>query len=483
MINRSLIRIKTVQILYSYFLSRNDFRLALPPEAQVSSKEQLLAYDVYCDLLGLLLKLSSTPLGPGTGLVMNEDPVLKKNKVGSALRDNSAVKELVSAHRERIAALDQIVAPLRDSIAESTVYTDYKRRRKLSLKDDVDFWNTVFSTTVRKSKVLERHLRANGEFSHGALERAVQMFAETLSGYDNSRTSYLKACTDLQTSMRQAYNLYHALLWLPVEITRLQATRLDMAKHKYLPTAEELNPDMRFVDNAFVAALSASPEMSAYLEEFPEADPASWKDGDLLCNKLLDSILVSDLYKEYMEAESTDFGRDASFWREVMRTIIVPSDILSEIMEDRNVYWNDDLEIMSTYVLKTIRRSYLDQNGNELEQPELKLLPMYMNEEDERFGAELFEFVVNNREQYRSYIDRFINSEHWDPERLALMDIVILQTAIAEIINYPSIPIAVTLNEYIEIANSYSTPRSGQFVNGILFSVIQLLRDEGIITK
>lgn len=483
MINRSLIRIKTVQILYSYLLSRNDFKLALPPDAQNSSKEQLLAYDVYCDMLGLLLKLTSTPMGPGTGVVMDEDPVLKKNKVGSALRDNASIKEFVSGRKERIAALDQIVGALRNSIAESTVYNDYKRRRKLTLKDDVDFWNTVFTTTVRKSKILERYMRGFGDFSHGALERGVQMFTETLSGYDNTRTTYLKACADLQTSMRQAYNLYHALLWLPVEITRIQAARLDAAKHKYLPTAEELNPDMRFVDNAFVKALSCSKEMEEYITEYPEADPSSWKDGDLLCNKLLDSILASDLYKDYMASESTDYGKDASFWREVIRTIIVPSDILSEVMEDRNVYWNDDLEIMSTYVLKTIRRSYLDNEGNALAEPELKLLPMYMNGDDERFGAELFEFVVNNRVAYRAYIDKFINTEHWDTDRLALMDIVILQTAIAELINYPSIPIAVTLNEYIEIANAYSTPRSGQFVNGILYSVIGQLREEGVITK
>ena len=106
-----------------------------------------------------------------------------------------------------------------------------------------------------------------------------------------------------------------------------------------------------------------------------------------------------------------------------------------------------------------------------------------MNEDDEAFGAELFEFVIQNRDKYRALIDGFIDTTQWDTERLAYMDIVIMMAAIAEIINYPSIPLPVTLNEYIEIANDYSTARSGSFVNGILYSVVKKLGEEGVITK
>ena len=113
----------------------------------------------------------------------------------------------------------------------------------------------------------------------------------------------------------------------------------------------------------------------------------------------------------------------------------------------------------------------------------LSRMPMFMNTDDERFGACLFELVVENREKYRALIDSFINSEQWDSERLAFMDIVVMMTAIAEIINFPSIPVPVTMNEYIEIANDYSTPKSGQFINGILFSVVRKLNDDGIISK
>ena len=106
-----------------------------------------------------------------------------------------------------------------------------------------------------------------------------------------------------------------------------------------------------------------------------------------------------------------------------------------------------------------------------------------MNAADEAFGTELFEFVVEHREEYRALIDSFIDTTQWDTERLAFMDIVILLTAIAEIVHYPSIPVPVTLNEYIEIANDYSTPRSGSFVNGILYSVVKKLAADGVIDK
>ncbi len=148
---------------------------------------------------------------------------------------------------------------------------------------------------------------------------------------------------------------------------------------------------------------------------------------------------------------------------------------------------------MSTFALKTIRRSYAAPalEGEEADNADdpgqvtgtIALLPKFMNSADETFGAELFEYVVQNRDTYRTYIDRFIDTKQWDTERLAFMDIVIMQAAIAELINYPSIPVPVTLNEYIEIANDYSTQRSGQFINGMLYSITKYLNEEGVIQK
>ncbi len=485
MINRSLIRIKTVQILYSYLLSRNEFKLQ-PAPGHEATRDQRFAYSVYLDMMVLLLKLSSQPLGPDSGVELAADPGLKKNRIGAAMRhDVSVVDAVLNGRRDRLTAYDSCLDDLVDALHASTIYGDYKRKRKLKLADDVNFWSTVFSTIVRRSKCVERVLRRDEDFSHVGFDMGVNMFVSTLSGFDDSRATYLKARADLDESLNLAYRLYHALLQLPVLITDLQERRLDAAKHKFVPSADDLNPNMRFVNNKFVAALRDCKELQAFIKDNPDADPSTWRDTDVLCSALLGQITRSEAYAQYMELEESDFATDANFWREVMRNIVFTSDELADALETRSVFWNDDLAIMSTFALKTIKRSYSPAGDDEspVNIGTITLLPKFMNEADERFGAELFEYVVENRDKYRSYIDRFINPEQWDTERLAYMDIVVLLTAIAEIINYPSIPAPVTFNEYIEIANDYSTARSGQFVNGILYSVIKLLNEEGVINK
>lgn len=485
MINRSLIRIKTVQILYSYLLSRNEFKLQPTPGPE-AMRDQRFAYSVYLDMMTLLLKLSSQPLGPNLGVTLAEDAGLKKNRIGSALRhDISVIDTVINGRRDRLKAYDSCLDDLAQALRASTIYTDYKRKRKLTLADDVNFWSTVFSTVVRRSKCVERVLRRDENFSHVGFDMGVNMFVNTLSGFDDSRATYLKARADLEESLSLAYRLYHALLQLPVLITNLQEQRLDAAKHKFVPTADDLNPNMRFVNNRFVAALRESEALQQFIKNNPDADPSTWRDADVLCSSLLGQITQSEAYADYMALEESDFATDANFWREIMRNIVFTSDELADALENRSVFWNDDLAIMSTFALKTIKRSYsaAGEDGGTENIGKITLLPKFMNEADERFGAELFEYVIENRDKYRAYIDRFINPEQWDTERLAYMDIVVLLTAIAEIINYPSIPVPVTMNEYIEIANDYSTARSGQFVNGILYSVVKLLNEEGVINK
>ncbi|MDE5554944.1 MAG: transcription antitermination protein NusB, partial [Muribaculaceae bacterium] len=291
--------------------------------------------------------------------------------------------------------------------------------------------------------------------------------------YQDSRMTYVNAGRELKVSLDKAYELYFSLFVLMMEITREQALRIDNAKTKFLATHDDLNPNTRFIDNRFIARLENNEQLKAYLEEHP----VSWADDPALIKSLLDSILESKIYQDYMDAPEDDYASDCEFWRNVMRTIILPSDDLAETLETKSIFWNDDLPIMGTFVLKTIKQFAGSPDA------EVDFLPQYKDGEDEDFGPDLFRYAVENRETYRSYIDRFINASQWDPERLAFMDIVVMIAAIAELINYPAIPVPVTMNEYIEIANSYSTARSGQFINGILFSIVKYLNEEGIITK
>lgn len=476
MINRILIRIKVVQILYSYLLSRNEFKIDPAPGAD-TTRDRRFAYAVYLDMLLLIQELSGirANVAPAGHRPVEADRKLATNRVGRALASDDTLKEITARDRADFDLLAPVIPQLHDAIKASSAFADYARKRSRTLDDDVRFWTVILETTILKNPALAQALRANPDFSLTGLHHGIYAAADTLRSYNDSRAALEKARHDLNASLDKAHELYYALLALIVDITDEQAYRFETAKSKYLPTSQDLNPDTRLIDNAFARFLAADPRM----EEFLRAHPAAWHDCPGLLKTLLDLVLASDIYRKYMEAPETSWRADCEFWRDIMRHVILPSDALAEALESLSIYWNDDLNTIGTFLLKSIRRFAL--SGDPAQDPDA-FLPQFKDDEDATFGRRLFDFAVRGREQYRRDIDRYINPD-WDPERLAFMDIVIMITALAEIVNFPAIPIPVSLNEYIEIANVYSTPRSGPFINGILYSVIKQFVEEGLVKK
>ena len=277
---------------------------------------------------------------------------------------------------------------------------------------------------------------------------------------------------ELTKSLDKSYELYNALLKLMIELTDVQDLRLDEAKHKFLPTEEDLNPNMRFVENEFVKRLRADQTLADFVDD----KKINWRDDELFVRLLLDKILRSEEYQEYMEMPKTSLVRDGEVWYQLMKKVVLPDENLLEHLQSMSVYYtDDDLQIMGQFVMKTIRR-FEDEEA----QP---ILPQHKNDDDSKFGEQLFSKAVAEMEENNSYIDQFVKTEKWDVERIALMDRVVMCTALTEIRNYPSIPVNVSLNEYIELAKDYSTPRSGQFVNGILNAVVNKLRADKVIIK
>ena len=275
----------------------------------------------------------------------------------------------------------------------------------------------------------------------------------------------------LKDSLDKAYELYYYLLTLPIELTKLQERRIEAAKGKYMPSEEEMNPNMRFVDNSFVNSLM----LSQPLQEMVKAFSLTWKEDEVYLRLILDKILKSDIYEEYMTKESVSDNDDIEFWRQVMKKVVLPDEDLAELLESKSVYWNDDIDIVGTFVVKTIKRFTSDE--------EMPFLPQYKDEEDAQFAELLFVNAVKNKERYIELIDKFVKKSSWDTERLAFMDVVILYVALAELEKVPSVPADVTINEFVEMAKCYSTPNSGQFINGILYSIIKHLKNEGLLNK
>ncbi|MCM1451564.1 MAG: transcription antitermination protein NusB [Clostridium sp.] len=454
-------------------MTRSEFRINDAPES--ISRDRRYAHSLYIDFLLLLEELSgySVKSGrPAPSLDLN--PKLAANKVAKALAADDTLKGVILRETSRVAMFDPILKRLLDKIQTSKIFVDYLKIQKKTLADDVRLWVVIFETIIDKNPEIEAILREQGDFSSHGYKLAVAQVCDTLKSYADSTEQLLKAKRDLAASLDKAYELYLWLFQLIIDITAEQARRLEAAKSKHLASSADLNPNTRLIDNKLVDYLLGHETFQDLLKEYkvaPIQAPSAFLKG------LLDQIVESDLYKAYIENEDRTLEVDAEFWRDALRMIVLPSDLLAEELEDKSVYWNDDLQIMGTFVLKTIRQ-IAQGDGKEIE-----ILPKFKDIEDEKFGPELFMYAVENMETYRGYIDQFIQRSQWDPERLAFMDIVIMVCAVAEIINFPKIPVPVSVNEYVDIANSYSTDKSGGFVNGVLYSVVRYLSEEGIIEK
>ena len=289
--------------------------------------------------------------------------------------------------------------------------------------------------------------------------------------YQNGSKNVDSAEKELMFSLSKAYDLYNYLLILMVALTNYAQKRIEAGKAKLAPTAEELYPNMKFVENKFIAQLSTNKQLLDYIE----SQKRSWGNEEEFVKRLFEKIVNSDIYKEYMASKETSYEEDRELWRKLYKTFIYNNEALDSLLEDQSLYWNDDKEVIDTFVLKTIKR-FDETNGADQE-----LLPEFKDDDDQEFARRLFRRTILNCDYYRHLISE--NTKNWELDRVAFMDVIIMQCALAEILSFPNIPISVSLNEYVEIAKAYSTNKSGSFVNGTLDGIVKELKKEGKLTK
>ena len=262
--------------------------------------------------------------------------------------------------------------------------------------------------------------------------------------------------------MTKAYDLYNYLLALIVAVTKEAGRRFEVAqaraRREGLP-----EPSQKFVFNRFALQL----EENKALADFISTQKFTWDDAAPTIGQLYETIESSDIYKEYMESQEDNYDTDRELWRKLYKTFFMNNAELDAILEDQSLYWNDDKEIVDTFVLKTIKR-FKEQNGAKEE-----LLPEWDSDEEKEFARKLFRAAILNDAQYQRYMSEA--SRNWDFSRLAYMDVIIMQIAIAEIMTFPNIPISVSINEYVEIAKLYSTRKSGGYINGMLDAIARNL--------
>ena len=274
----------------------------------------------------------------------------------------------------------------------------------------------------------------------------------------------------LVTSIDKTYDLYFLLMSLVVEMAQYAEQRQEAAKNKKLPTYEDLNPNRKFVDNAVIRLLAQSDSVNDVLA----SRKLSWAKYPELVKALFTQLEQSDYYKKYMASQESSFRDDLALITEFYTRELEESEILESALDEMSILWNDDLGfalLMVTRTLSNMRASHA----------EVKVLPKFKSEEDLDFAMQLFEKASLGYADNLLYIEKF--TRNWDVERIAFMDNLIMATAVAELITFPSIPVKVTLDEYIEIAKFYSTASSSTFINGVLDKVVASLQEEGRIQK
>lgn len=292
----------------------------------------------------------------------------------------------------------------------------------------------------------------------------------TYAYYQNGNKNIDTAEKELFFSLSKAYDLYNYLLALIVAVTKDARKRLDVAQAKARREGTDL-PSQKFAYNRFALQL----EENKMLCNFMETQKKSWNDEPEFTNKLYKQITDSQIYKDYMADKEDSYAADRELWRKLYRTLIQENEDLDNLLEEQSLYWNDDKEIVDTFVLKTIKRFDEKKKANQ------DLLPEYDSEEDRDYARKLFRATIMNGDEYQRYMGEA--SRNWDFSRLAFMDVIIMQIAIAEIMTFPSIPVSVSINEYVDIAKLYSTPRSGSYINGMLDNIARHMIQTGRLMK
>ena len=290
--------------------------------------------------------------------------------------------------------------------------------------------------------------------------------------YQNGTHKLDTAEKDLFTSLSKAYDLYLYLLELMVEITRIAERAYLTAVQRAERLGEKTRPNTRFVNNQFIAQLRVNHQ----LEDFTENQKKTWANDEDFVRRLFKQVQESETYQEWMAREGQPtYEEDREFWRRLYKEALVDNEDLDQLLEEKCIFWNDDRFIVDTFVMKTIRRFERKNGANQ------QLLPEFRDEEDREFARRLFRASMLGADSYRQLIAQSLRN--WDLERLALMDLLVMQTALAEMMTFPSIPLTVTINEYVDISKYYSTPRSGGYINGMLDAIARRLIKEGRLKK
>tara|TARA_B110000977_G_C11062127_1_gene486388 strand:+ start:156 stop:1064 length:909 start_codon:yes stop_codon:yes gene_type:complete len=275
----------------------------------------------------------------------------------------------------------------------------------------------------------------------------------------------------LNSSMDSMYSLYLVMLSLLIKVHDKSKDQQEKSQQKHLLTTEDLNPNMKFIKNALLVQMSDSQSLKNAFERYKIQN---WELDNEYVEVIFRSILESDIYASYMNSKFS-FNNDKQCVVDLFKEVIAPNEKLYNYLEDRNLTWLDDLPVVNTALVKLLNKAK-ENSSDDYFTPQL-----FKDDEDKEFGVELLRNTVLNIESYSEEIS--LKTQNWDKDRIADIDFVLLQMAICEFHEFPSIPTKVSINEYIEIAKEYSTPKSNVFINGVLDKIVKEYDENKTLNK
>lgn len=296
---------------------------------------------------------------------------------------------------------------------------------------------------------------------------------QALYGFFQSDTKDLaRSERELFAGIDKVYDLYIYQLALLVELQHVASVIMEEAKEKHLPTAEERNPNLKFLENKFIRQLSEN----IHLKREMNNRKISWNNEFEMVKRIYNTIKASDIYTQYMNSATNDYKTDRDFITTIFKEFIADFELVNHLYEEKSLHWGDDIYLVNPMVVKTI------ESFNESSTPDFELMPLYKDrEEDMEFVKDLFrQTAIRNEENEKLIGDK---TKNWEVERIALMDVLLMKMAITEVLHFSNIPLKVTLNEFIEISKMYSTPKSKIFINGILDKLIADFKRDNMLNK
>ena len=299
------------------------------------------------------------------------------------------------------------------------------------------------------------------------------LYSSVLAG----NMSLAEAEAQLELSCEATRDLYIYMLGIVSPLTKIAQERIETGKSKFNPTEEERNPNMKFAENALAKFLDEDVDFQKVFKK----KKFEWMQYDLFLKKVMTSVASKEYYAEYMASDDKSLAEDCKLFTRIFEEEFVDSEELEKILEDKSLYWNDDLAYSLTWCCKTLKNIAKGENWS--------LIPLYQSEmlkgegveSDKLFVRRLLKASFAGYERYSAMVAESVSG--WEKERLFSTDVVLVVMGLAEAASFPTIPVKVTMNEYVEISKFYGTPKSRSFVNGLLDKLVQQLANDGQINK